>query len=182
MNRDPERRAKASATLRITFADPEIREKRAEATRRGIRRSLADPAMREKRQKAGREFGAKNIHHTRSAEVRAKAGRAISETKMAHIPPAYRAEYRHLIVKKHVLKRDATRIVLAKAERAKLAGLSPDLAANHLRRLTSVFRCDETGKIDPVGTHWRYGTRILERFDLIKLAIDKGADPERLVA
>lgn len=36
-----------------------------------------------------------------------------------------------------------------------------DLAAQHLRRLAAVYRCDPNGKANPNGTHWKYGSASL---------------------
>lgn len=36
-----------------------------------------------------------------------------------------------------------------------------DIAAQHLRRLAAVYRCDPNGKANPNGTHWKYGSASL---------------------
>lgn len=52
-----------------------------------------------------------------------------------------------------------------------------DLAADHLRRLSSVWRCNENGSPNPKGKFWRRGWAILTDAELIARAVAKGFDP-----
>lgn len=128
--------------MKQRMADPAIRERQTELTRAGIARSLQDPAMLELRREMGRVYGAKNIETTRSAEVRAKAGKAISDTKLAHIPPSLRAEYRELVRKRGLSAAEAERIVIQSAEqcaRREIAKADAKMRAKDERRKAEAY-------------------------------------------
>jgi hypothetical protein len=50
-------------------------------------------------------------------------------------------------------------------------------AAEFLRKLAPVWRCDADGKTNPSGTHWRRNMRVLTDADLIERAEGLGFDP-----
>jgi hypothetical protein len=52
-------------------------------------------------------------------------------------------------------------------------------AAQHLRRFyPAVYRCAETGRADPKGTHWRIGNAVVEGGELLERAYRRGFDPD----
>jgi hypothetical protein len=56
-------------------------------------------------------------------------------------------------------------------------GLEED-AAQHLRRLTFVFRCGPKGDADQRGKFWRYGNAVFTGAELIARAERHGFDPD----
>lgn len=53
-----------------------------------------------------------------------------------------------------------------------------DLAANYLRRDCPIYRCDEAGKPDFTGQHYRRGSMVMTAKDLMDLARRKGWNPD----
>ncbi|MGN6290413.1 MAG: hypothetical protein ACTHNA_14255 [Sphingopyxis terrae] len=53
-----------------------------------------------------------------------------------------------------------------------------DMAAQHLRRIAPVFRCDADGAANPKGKCWRYGNTVLTEAELMARAESKGWDAD----
>lgn len=53
-----------------------------------------------------------------------------------------------------------------------------DMAAQHLRRIAPVFRCDADGAANPKGKCWRYGNTVLTEAELLARAESKGWDAD----
>lgn len=51
-------------------------------------------------------------------------------------------------------------------------------AADHLRRLAAVYRCNERGGADQAGNRWRYGLAVLTGAELIERAVRHGFQPD----
>ncbi len=52
------------------------------------------------------------------------------------------------------------------------------MAADFLRRFGPVARCDERGRFDPTGTHWRRGSTVLDAAEVIDRAERNGWQPD----
>jgi hypothetical protein len=180
LNRDPAVHAARVAGIRSKFTDPVHREKMARVARRNGQKSAADPEHLERLREHGRRLAP--LLRTpealaRMAAVRAANGRKVSETRLGWCPPAWRDRYRHLMRSKRLSASSARAQILAAVEKERLTELATfdnlQGAIFHLRRLTPVLRLDH-----PRGEGaYRVGTAMLEPWQLIKRALDKGWTP-----
>lgn len=53
-----------------------------------------------------------------------------------------------------------------------------DMAADHLRKTAPVHRCGPDGRFNLRGSHWRYGTVVIDRDELMARAQRKGWNPD----
>lgn len=187
VNRSDEHRRARAESMRRRLADPAERAALQARTQRGIDKKMLDPEFVAAKRRAGLAVVATNLVRGRTPEARAKAGPGISAAKLAHIPEGYRDLYRSLRSRNWSAARRLAYVLDRKAEddhRARIAGLSAVDAADFLRRVAPILRCNPDGSLNPRGTHWRRGSAVLAAEDVIERALAKGWNPDawRLVA
>lgn len=108
-NNTPEVKAKRVASWKRTLAaDPAMRERLRETGRR----SAAKPGEIERRRAFAKAQGIAEIGRAaRTPEAFARQGRSYTETRLGHIPPHLRAEYRRL-KSRHFTSEEATAMLL----------------------------------------------------------------------
>jgi hypothetical protein len=127
--RDPQIRAKATATLRETLKDPALLARRGRAIGRGMRRKIrldADYAQRQR--EAGRRVGlsrAGPLANPAGSDARVRAGRSISKRKRQGIPAAYWDEYYRMVHSDHIPAAEARRLVIELQEKDRRDRLRP---------------------------------------------------------
>jgi|GEM_PF-5416022 len=144
--------------------------------RAATRERFKDPEYRERHAAVARINGKKAVTFSN----RLKGGATRTARAIGWIPLDLRKRYVRLREAYGAAR--AKPIIRQIMEERRLATYDHALAADFLRKFCAVYRCDEAGRIDPVGSHWRYGTRVMERAGIVRLAIDKGCPAERLVA
>ncbi len=177
---DPAWEARRCTRLAEANRDPEHCAAISAGIRRVNRQRAGDPAWRELKRRQG-EHGAKNFWRCNTAEAREKAAKAIRAAHLAWCPEEFWPLNQKL--KRQQVRLPERKAIIGKliAEKS-LANYDHEAAAFYLRRLTSVMRCDVAGRLDPAGTHWRYGSRVLERVEVVQLALSKGWQPMGLAA
>lgn len=146
----------------------------AEKHRVNTRACFNDPDFRARHAAAA----AKNAVKALRFVDHAKGGRTRTEKAMGFIPLDMRKRYKRL--RERMGADAAKQHIREEILEARLARCSHELAASHLRRLGPIVRCNAAGKMDAVGTHWRYGARVMDRASVIRLAVQKGAQIEAL--
>lgn len=73
---------------------------------------------------------------------------------------------------------EAKRRVLSEIDTIKLKTADPLIAADFVRKISPINRCDERGAFKIGGDFWRYGSRVLSRTEVVALALRKGWQPD----
>ena len=185
LNSDPAIAAKRNAAILARAADPVKRAVMVKTVAANNARARAEkPEFDAWIRERGRHL---RLTVLGTPEVKAKLhasrerrGKARTETIMGWCPPAYRDMYRRL-TRSHKSNAEIARAaVLAKIEADNRARLSPFEAADYLRKYAPVMRCDEAGKLSSIGSHFRYGTVVRTRDDVVRIALDRGWVPFQL--
>ena len=170
---DPEVIARRTIAMTAAHQRPDVKARHKRGCLRAAIRRCADPAAAERMREMGRTVGIANLRKAQSGEVRARAANSIRAAHLAWCPEEYWPLNAKLKAQKVLLPERKAIIAAKVAERAD-AHHDHTQAADFLRRFSAVYRCSADGRIDPVGTHWRYGTRVLERLEIVRLAVAKG--------
>ena len=177
LNADPAIAARREEMREAYFNRPGVREAYARRIEGHIR-NMSDQE-RERRRAHGRRLAREVLSRPEvrakaaSPEARAQAGQARSATTLAWCPEYLRDFYRGL-TRKGIRAAAARARTLAEHERLRRAELNPDAAARHLQRFAPIYRCDAAGAQRIGGSHWRYGSMVLDRDGVIALALRKG--------
>lgn len=173
---DPEITARKSAVMRASHQRADVKARHKRGCQRAAIARLQDPDARRRMQENGHAHGTANLLLANRPDVIARRGAAIRAAHLAWCPEEYWPLNQRLKRQKVRLP-ERKAIITRKIEEKAFAGHDHNLAADYLRRFSAVYRCAVDGRIDPVGTHWRYGTRVIERIDVVRLAIEKGWRP-----
>ena len=174
---DPEIKARRIANLATLRVDPAMQARHRDGCRRGAAKRLADPVKAVALREIASALGRANLGGMKTAKARAKVSASMRERWIRGCPPSHRARNDELR-RKRVPLAERKSIIAREVELQRLSRLDHEVAAAHLRRLAPTVRCDERGRLDPVGSHWRYGTAVKTRLELIQLALAKGWKPE----
>lgn len=181
LNSDPAIVAKRQANIQRYYDTPGVREEHARRLARHMANMPAEEI--ERRREHGRRTARAVLARP---DVRAKsngreakriAGIRRSATVLAWCPPEWRDRYRELC-KRGRRAGVARRMVMTEIEAERLKSLDPNLAADFIRKTAAISRCDAGGGFAIAGSHWRYGSKILTRIEVVELAVRKGWDPD----
>jgi hypothetical protein len=176
---DPAVQAKKVPLIKAAYADPAVQHRHRKACILAAARRLADPIKGEKLRRLGHEFGKLNFRLAYTPEVVRKRAQLMSDRLLAWCPVDFRPMNQKLKRQGHLLPA-RQQIIADRVDELRFAHLDHELAASHLRRLAPIARCNEAGQADSVGTHWRYGSQVMSRVEMVRMALRKGATMESL--
>jgi hypothetical protein len=131
MARDPEIRARATASLCETLKDPKVLAKR------------GDPEYAERQRESGRRLGLSGTGIQRygpGSEPRVRAGRNVSKTKRKGIPAAYYEHYRRMVHDDHIPAAEALQLVLELRDKDRKRQVKAREAAERLAAMNDEAR------------------------------------------
>jgi hypothetical protein len=178
---DPAIQAKKAPLIKATFSDPVVQHRHRKACILAAARRLEDPIEAAKLRQIGHDHGKANFRLAYAPEIVRKRAQLMSDRLLAWCPVEFRAMNQKLKRQGHRLPA-RQQIIADRVDELRFAHLDHELAASHLRRLAPVARCSEAGQADAVGTHWRYGSQVMSRVEMIRLALRKGATMESLAS
>lgn len=186
---DPAREARRLAALRLAHQRPEYRAKKSAENKARHQARKDDPAWQEYLREQGRRVQAAYRASPEAQERRKAAsvgvGQKLRAQRLAWCPAELRDEY--AVLRRRWGAERARAAIEAKIpgtaayERQQLIERAPlyaEAAADFLRKLSPVLRCDPDGRLNPRGRYWRRGSATMDSVAIVKRAADRGWQPD----